>query len=60
MFFVALGSGHAVELGVDAEVFFDGEVGVAGERLGNHADHAAHRVGLLGHVMAGDDGACRR
>ena len=53
---LALGLGDAVELGVDAEVLFDGEVGVAGERLGNDADHAANRIGILGHIVAGDDG----
>ncbi len=53
----ALGPGDAVELGVDAQVLFDGEVGIAGERLGNDADHAANRVGLFGHIVAGDDGA---
>ena len=54
--FFALGSGDAVELGVDAQVFFDGEVWVAGERLGNDADHAADRVWVLGNVVAADDG----
>ena len=54
--FLALGLGDAVELGVDAEVLFDGEVGVAGQGLGNDADHAAHRVGLFGHIVSGDDG----
>ena len=52
---LALGPGHAVELGVDAQVLFDGEVGIAGERLGNHADHAPHRIRFLGHIVAGDD-----
>ena len=48
-------AGHAVELGVDAEVLLDGEVGVAGERLGNDADHAAHLVGIFGNVVASYD-----
>ena len=60
MFFSRWARGHAVELGVDAQVLFDGEIGIAGERLGNDADHAAHGVGLFGHVVAGNDGACRR
>ena len=39
--------GNVVELGVNAEIFFDGQIEIAGERLGNHADGAAHRIGIL-------------
>ncbi len=46
---------HAVELGVDLQIFFDGQVLVAGQGLGNDADHAAHLVGIFGHVVAADD-----
>ncbi len=58
MFFSRCGAGNAVELGVDAQVLFDGEIGVAGEGLGNDADHAADGIGILGDIVAGDDGAC--
>ena len=52
----AFAPGDAVELGVDAQVFLDGEIGVAGERLGNDADHAANRIRIFGHVMASNKG----
>ena len=29
---------------------------IAGQRLGNDADHAAHRVGIFAHIVAGDNG----
>ena len=41
------------------QVFFDGQVLVAGQRLGNDADHAPHVVGIFGHIVAGDDGFAR-
>ena len=59
MFFSRAVAGDAVKLGVDAQVLFDGEVGVAGEGLRNDADHAANGIGILGHVVAGDNGSGR-
>jgi hypothetical protein len=53
----ALGPGDAIELGVDAQVFSDGEVGIAGESLGNDADPAADRVRLFSHVVTFNQGA---
>jgi hypothetical protein len=53
------GARHAVELGVDAQVFFDGQVDVAGQRLRDDADHAAGRVGVLADVVSGDEAPCR-
>ena len=41
------------------QVFFDGEVGIAGQRLGNDADHAADIVGILDDIVAADDGFAR-
>ena len=60
MFFSRSALGAPLELGVDAQVLFDGEIGIAGECLGNDADHAANRVGIFGHVVAGDDGLAGR
>ncbi len=57
---LAFGAGNAVELGVDAQVLFDGEVRIAGQRLGNDADHAAHSVGIFGHIVAGRRSRVRR
>ena len=48
---------HAVELGVDVQVLFDGQIDVAGHRLRNHAHAVARVVGLLGDVEAVDEGA---
>ena len=48
MFFIRSARGHAVELGVNAQVFFNSEIGIAGQRLRNDADHASHRIGVLG------------
>ena len=53
---LALGARNAVELGVDDQILFEGQILIAGERLGNDADHAPHVVGILAHVVAGDDG----
>src|SRR6185437_7477075 len=51
---------NAVKLGVDEQVFFDGEVRVAGERLRNHTDLAAHRIGIFAHVAAAHGGFAGR
>ena len=53
--FFALGTRNAVKLGVDAEILFDRKVLVAGQRLGNDADHAANCVGVFADVVAGND-----
>ena len=55
--FLSFLMGNAIKLGIDAEIFLDCEVLVAGQGLGNDADHAADRVRLLGHIVAGDEGA---
>ncbi len=47
-------SRDAVELGVDLQIFFSGQFGVGGERLGNHSDGIAHAVRVLVNVVAGD------
>jgi hypothetical protein len=45
---------HAVQLGVDEQVLLGGELEVAGHRLRDDADGAAHGVGLVEHIGAGD------
>ncbi len=55
----SLGPGYAVELGVDAQVLFDRQILVAGHRLRNDADHAAHLIRILGHIVAADDRLAR-
>ena len=52
---LALLFGNLIELGIDGEIFFDGEIDVAGKRLGNDADGSPDRIGFAGDVMAGDD-----
>ena len=59
MFFSRCSARHAVELGVDRQVLFDGQILVAGQRLRNHADHAPHVVRILAHVVPGHDGLAR-
>ncbi len=51
-----LGSGNAVKLGVDAQVFFNGQVRIAGQRLGNDADHTTHVVRIFRHIVSGNGG----
>ena len=46
--------GNAVELGVDAEVFPDGKVAVAGHGLWYHANIAARLVRVLAHIVTFD------
>ena len=53
---LALGARNAVELGIDHQVFLEGEVLVTGQRLGNDTDHAAHIVRIFDHVVPSDDG----
>ena len=45
---------NAVELGVDAEILVEREIGIAGHRLRNHAQAAANVVGLRLHVETRD------
>ena len=58
--FLPLCPRHRVELGVDAQVFFDREVLVAGQSLRDDADHAPDSIGLFAHVVAPNQGATRR
>jgi hypothetical protein len=51
---LALRARHIVQLGVDGEIFFHGEVDVAGEGLGDDTDEVPHRIGFLLHVVACD------
>ena len=51
----ALLLGHAVQLRVNQQVFFDAQLEVARHRLRNHADGAAHIVRLLADVEAVDE-----
>ena len=37
------------------QVLFDGQILIAGQRLRNDADHAAHCVGVLAHIVAADN-----
>jgi hypothetical protein len=53
---LALRARHAVELREDDQVLFDAQLGVARHRLRDHADGAAHAVGLLGDVESADAG----
>ena len=45
-----------VELGVDIQIFFDGQIEVAGQRLGNYADRPANAVGVFAHVVSANAG----
>ena len=47
-------AGNVVQLGVDAQVLFDGQVEVAGQRLRDHAHGAARVVRIFRDVEAGD------
>ena len=46
--------GNIVELGVDAQIFLDGEIEVTGQRLGNHADSTSRRIRILADIVAGN------
>ena len=48
---------NVVELGVNAEIFFDGQIEIAGQRLRDHADGAAHRIGIFRDVVSGNAGS---
>ena len=52
--------GNIVELGVDVQILFDGEVEVAGQRLRNYAHQAAGRVRFFLHVVTEDAGVAGR
>ena len=54
-----LSLGNAVQLRVNAQVLFNSQVLIAGERLRNHPDHAPHRVRLFRDIVPGDDRASR-
>jgi hypothetical protein len=51
---------HVVELGIDAEVLFERQVGIAGQRLRNYANPAPHLVRLFRHVVARNVRRARR
>ena len=45
----------SVQLGEDDQIFFDAQFEIAGHRLRDDSDRAAHAVGLLDDVEAVDD-----
>src|SRR5581483_6878487 len=45
---------NPVQLGVNAEIFLQCQVEIAGHRLGDHANGASCRVRFLAHVVAGN------
>ena len=52
----ALRFGNLVELGIDGEILFHGQVDIAGERLGNDTNHSSDGIGFARDIMACDDG----
>ena len=56
---LALLARHTVELGVDAQVLFYAQVLVAGECLGNDANHLPHLIRVLAHIVPGHNGFAR-
>ena len=56
---LALFARHAVKLGVDRQVFLQGQILVAGERLRNDADRLPHVIRVLAHVVPSHNGFAR-
>ena len=51
---LTLRRGHVVKLSVDAQIFFDSQINVAGQRLRNHANGPPRIVGIAAYVKAGN------
>src|SRR5258708_34954603 len=49
---IRVGGGNAVEVGVDAEIFPDGQIAIAGHGLRNNADAPPRLVGIFAYVIA--------